>query len=207
MSSLQNKIHARRKKLGLTLAQVGDKLGVTRATVLRWENGQIKHIKQDKLQLLAEILQVSCAYLLGFDDEPELPYNILPAETQKLPFMEFIVNGEPVYANEPMPYFTEPDSPVQADFCLRAQGDAMSGARIRDGDLVFVRRQATVNDGDLAVVLLDEEAVLKRVYRLNGGQLLLQVENPACKPIILSGIELDHVRILGKVVAFQSLTK
>ena len=87
---------------------------------------------------------------------------------------------------------------------LRAKGDSMINARIHDGDLVFVRRQGDVNDGEIAVVVLDDEATLKRVRR-KGSLTLLLAENPAYEPLVIGGEgETRAVHILGKAVALQT---
>jgi repressor LexA len=79
----------------------------------------------------------------------------------------------------------------------------MTGARIYDGDLVFIRFQPTVENGEIAAVAIDDEATLKRVYRY-GDMIMLKPENPAYKEKVFSGEEMNKVRILGKAVAFQS---
>jgi len=81
----------------------------------------------------------------------------------------------------------------------------MIGARIHDGDIVFIRQQDMVEDGEIAAVLIEDEATLKRVYYdREAGVLQLFAETPQYKTMRFSGEELDHIRILGKAVAFQS---
>ena len=94
-------------------------------------------------------------------------------------------------------------SNVNADFALRAAGDSMVGAFIRDGDIVFIHRQPTVDDGEIAAVLIDGEATLKRVRHV-GTDLVLWPENPSYQPIIVPAGSAKDIRVLGKAVAFQS---
>ena len=69
---------------------------------------------------------------------------------------------------------------IHADFCLKAKGDSMIGARIYDGDIVFIRKQEMVDDGEIAAVLIGDEATLKRVqYNPEENELLLFAENHA----------------------------
>ncbi len=113
--------------------------------------------------------------------------------------------GEPIYADEDKESYIVLGTNIKADFCLRAQGDSMIDARIHDGDLVFVRKQEIVDNGEIAVVLIDNEATLKRVFYYPDKQkLLLQPANSKYEPFIYIGEELDQIRILGKAVAFQS---
>lgn len=107
-----------------------------------------------------------------------------------------------------VPSDLEVGAEIHADFALRAKGDSMTGARIQDGDIVFIRRQDTVNNGEIAAVLIDDEAALKRIRYLPGGMTMLQAENPAYEPIFIGGEgETRVVRILGKAIAFQGDVK
>ena len=92
---------------------------------------------------------------------------------------------------------------VHADFCLRCNGDSMVGARIKDGDVVFIRQQPEVENGEIAAVIIDDEATLKRVY-LSADKIILQPENPRYEPFVFVGEELSQIRIIGKAVAFIS---
>ncbi len=94
---------------------------------------------------------------------------------------------------------------VQADFCLRCKGDGMKNARILDGDIVFIRKQPTVKNREIAAVLFDgeDEATLRRIYIDDDGMTLVS-DNSAYAPIRISGADDINFKILGKVVAFQS---
>lgn len=131
--------------------------------------------------------------------------NILPISTQKIPFLGSVACGQPIYADEDKESYVVLGTNIKADFCLKAQGDSMIDARIHDGDLIFVRKQEIVDNGEIAVVLIGDDATLKRVYYYPDKQkLLLQPANPKYEPFIYVGEELDQIRILGKAVAFQS---
>ena len=94
---------------------------------------------------------------------------------------------------------------IDADFCLLCRGDSMIGARIRDGDIVYIRSQSEVDNGQIAAVVIGDEATLKRVYYYpEKGQLTLQAENPQYEPLVYLGEELDEIRIAGLAVAFLS---
>ena len=94
---------------------------------------------------------------------------------------------------------------VRADFCLKARGDSMTGARIMDGDIVFIRKDAEIVNGQIYAVAIDDEATLKRVYYDEAAQeLRLLAENPKYPTMVYSGERLAHVHVLGKAIAFQS---
>ena len=114
-----------------------------------------------------------------------------------------IAAGQPIFAEEHFESYVEAGANIRADFCLRVKGDSMINARICDGDIVFIRKQPDVNDGEIAAVLIDNEATLKRVYKKK-GEIILVAENPAYKPLVYKGEELNEIRILGKAIAFQS---
>ena len=82
----------------------------------------------------------------------------------------------------------------------------MIGARIYDGDIVYIRQQADVENGEIAAVLIGDEATLKRVYK-HPDRLILQPENPSFPPLVYVGNEIEAIRIIGKAIAFTSLVK
>jgi repressor LexA len=125
--------------------------------------------------------------------------------TKKLPLLGRIACGAPIYDTSEYGSFCTPGADIEADFCLTASGDSMIGARIFDGDIVFIRAQDTVENGEIAAVVIEDEATLKRVYFYpEKNKLILSPENPKYEPLIFSGEELNSVKILGKAVAYQS---
>ena len=113
--------------------------------------------------------------------------------------------GKPITANEEKELYVEAGAEIEADFCLRAKGDSMIRARIYDGDIVFIRKQSMVDNGEIAAVVIDDEATLKRVnYYPEKNLLILKAENPDYEDLVYTGEQLDHIIILGKAVAFQS---
>ena len=144
---------------------------------------------------------------MGWDDEPATDYkNVMPVSVKQLPVLGDIACGMPIYAEERHESFVSVAEGLDADFCLKARGDSMVGARIFDGDVVFIRSQSTVENGEIAAVILGDEATLKRVYYYpNEGKLVLSPENPRYAPLVFVGRELENVKIIGKAVAFQSV--
>lgn len=193
---------------GLTLEQVANEVGVGKSTVRKWETGIIANMRRDKIASLAKALHTTPAYLMGWTDEPQAEItmdNIFRIETKKFPMLGNIACGEPAFAEEHFESYVEAGANIHADFCLKAKGDSMIGARIQDGDVVFIRKQATVDNGEIAAVLINNEATLKRVYfDKENAVLQLFAENPKFKVMRFSGEELNNIRILGKAVAFQS---
>lgn len=166
---------------------------------------------QDKLFVLARALKVTEAWLMGYDEpEPTSIFDIknifhLP-QTKKVPLLGAIACGEPILAVENVEDYVDMSDEVHADFALRCKGDSMINARIFDGDIVYIRQQPDVENGEIAAVLIDDEATLKRVFK-HKGSLELRAENPTFSPIYIEGPALDDVRIIGKAVAFLSSVK
>jgi repressor LexA len=134
--------------------------------------------------------------------------NVFPIELKKFPLLGEIACGEPMFCNEDRESYILSGTGIDADFCLRAHGDSMINARILDGDIVFIKRQEEVENGEIAAVIIDNEATLKRInYYPEQNMIILKPENSQYSDIILQNESLNQVRILGKAVAFQSDVK
>lgn len=194
-----------RKDHNLTQEQLGDILGVQKSAIAKYENGRVENLKRSTIQKMATYFNVSPLLFLGYDDiDPKLD-NLYEVSTQTLPMLGSIACGEPIYCEEDRESYVLKGTEIKADFCLRAKGDSMINARINDGDIVFVRKQDIVNNGEIAVVIIDDSATLKRFYYYKEKNLvILKPENPKYEDIILAGESLENVRVLGKAVAFQS---
>lgn len=205
--SRSDRIRNLRKARGLTLEQVGKACGVAKATVLRWENGTIETMRADKLQALADILNTTIDYILDGTDN-ELGFrNIEPLpQFKRVPILGGIACGEPIMAESNLEGFAFVDGRVHADFALRCEGDSMINAHIFDGDLVFIKQQPEVNNGEIAAVGIDGEATLKRFYKYK-NRIELRPENPLFPVLEYEGPEMAQVCVLGKAVAFLGVVR
>lgn len=213
MSTIGSRIRNRREELGLSQDELGKRLGYkSRSSINKIELDQ-RNLTQSKIKAIAEALETTPAYIMGWDepdqklDKENLKFfdNLFPIETKKFPLIGNIACGKPILADEQFEAYIEAGANIKADFCLRAKGDSMIGARIYDGDIVFIRKQEMVDDGEIAAVLIDDEATLKRVYYEQESNVIqLFAENPQYKTMRFAGEELDHIRILGKAVALQT---
>ena len=188
-----------------TPAKVIATLDLAKGSSTSWKNGTTP--RDGTLRKIANYFNVSVPYLKGeqIDTEIYLIKDVFPLEKKKIPLLGDIACGEPIYASEDRESYVMAGTDINADFCLRAKGDSMIGARILDGDIVFIRKAPTVNNGEIAAVIIGDEATLKRIYYYpQKGKLILQAENPKYEPLVYIGEELNEIRILGKAVAFQS---
>ena len=201
------KLKELRKSKGMTLDELAEIIGTSKQTIHRYENGIITNVPPEKVESLANALGTTPGELMGWDTEPIASYdNVMPVSVKSLPVLGDIACGMPIYADERHESFVSVSDKFDADFCLTARGDSMIGARIYDGDIVFIRSQSTVENGEIAAVILGDEATLKRVYYYpNEGKLVLSPENPRYAPLVYVGRELENVKIIGKAMAFQSV--
>lgn len=213
MSTIGSRIRNRREELGLSQDELGKRLGYKSSSSINKIELDQRNLTQSKIKAIAEALETTPAYIMGWDepdqklDKENLKFfdNLFPIETKKFPLIGNIACGKPILADEQFEAYIEAGANIKADFCLRAKGDSMIGARIYDGDIVFIRKQEMVDDGEIAAVLIDDEATLKRVYYDQESNVIqLFAENPQYKTMRFAGEELDHIRILGKAVALQT---
>lgn len=130
--------------------------------------------------------------------------NIKPLpQMSKIPLYGAIACGTPILAVEDPSNMVDLPAHIHADFALVCKGDSMINARIYDGDIVYIRRQDSVDNGEIAAVLIDDEATLKRV-QLFPDHIVLEPENPQYRPLVYWESEMNDVRILGRAVAFTS---
>ena len=187
-------IRALREKQGMSQETLAQRLGYRdRSSIAKIETGKVD-LSQTKLEQLCRIFNVTLYHLTGIQEMPG---------TYTVPILGSIACGAPILAQEHIDGYTGVPDFVHADFALVCRGDSMVGARIFDGDLVYIRQQDTVENGEIAAVLIDGEATLKRV-RYGPDSVSLQPENPMYRPIILWGEDMNNLRILGKAVAFTA---
>lgn len=204
--SLGSNIKAARKAAGLTQEDIAREIGVSKQTVQKYESGIITTIPSDKIEIIAKRLKTTPAKLMGWEDNT-MPDNIIPLpKMKKIPLLGTIACGEPILATENIEALINADENLKADFALRCKGDSMINARIFDGDIVYIREQPDVEDGEIAAVLIGEEATLKRVYKYP-SKVVLRPENPLYDDWVYSKEEMNEVRIIGKAVAFLSAVR
>lgn len=202
------KIRYRRQQLGMSVRELSSRLGVSHGAVTKWENNQVTGISDKHFATLAKVLDCNILWLLDLDDAITLgPDNVeelveLPA-ARTIPIIGEIACGDPILAVENYDGQAGVPADSSADFALRCSGDSMINARIFPGDLVLIRQQSDVEDGEIAAVLLDGEATLKRVYKYS-GRVELRPENPLYPVRSIEGPDLINFRILGKAVSFIS---
>ncbi len=193
MQEFRERLAAAMREKGIRASRLASETGLSPARISQYLHG-VYQPKGDAILRLAEALGVSAMWLMGEDcpmtasapagASAGLPDNLLPLQLRRYPLLGDIACGKPIVA--------------------QYNGDSMVGARIYDGDEVFIQQTDMVNNGEIAAVVLDDEATLKRLYYYPTEQkLVLSPENPAYEPLVFTGEELNHVHILGRAVAVQ----
>ena len=196
----------------MTQAELSARTGIGKSSISTYIIGGYEP-KTSYIYKIAEALDVSEGWLLGYDDSLARDKkdtlqgfdNIFPVSLRRFPLLGEIACGEPIYAEEEHESYIMASGEICADFCLVAKGDSMTGARIYDGDVVFIKKQPIVENGEIAAVIIDNEATLKRwFYYPEKEKLLLSPANDKYEPFIYVGDELKDIRCLGKAVCFMS---
>lgn len=198
--AFKDKLKQARLNQGLTQAEVANRLGVVKSTYGKYETGD-REPDVPKIKKLAEILCIPADELLETD---QVVRGILPMPTLKsVARLGTIACGTPILAEQNLEGYDQVPDFVNCDFSLICRGDSMKNAHINDGDIVFIKQQPTVDNGQIAAVLIGDEATLKRVQFLDNGVALLP-ENSAYAPMVFVGEEANNVRILGLATHFIS---
>lgn len=198
-----NRMKQLRKKMGISMMEAAKRLSMPYTTYVNYEKG-VREPDSETLIQIANFYETTIDYLLFRYDTSSLPDNIIPMpEMRKIPLIGTIACGDPILAAENIESEVDIPDEIHADFALRCKGDSMINARIFDGDLVYIRQQDIVDNGEIAAVLVDDEATLKRI-KLYPDHIVLEPENPMYKPLSFWGEEMNNIRILGKAVAFTS---
>ncbi len=199
--SIGERIRLKRKQKGMTLEDLSCFVGVSRQTLSRYENNIIA-VPSDRMELIAAALETTPAYLMGWDDDGLSYKGVLPIKTKSVPMLGEIACGEPTFADQQYNAYQEADGAINADFCLKCKGDSMIGDGINNGDIVFIRKQDTVENGEIACVIIDDEATLKHVY-ISDNNITLIASNTNYPPMVYGEHDAGTIKILGKAVALS----
>ena len=196
----------------MTQAELSSRSKISKSSISHYLKGDWEG-KQDAVYSIAQVLNVSEAWLMGYDvpmdaehatpSQPAQKATIPPGfepmpKMVKVPLVGSIACGTPITAEQNVERIVCVPSKWRSTFTLTCKGDSME-PRIHDGDLVAIRKQPEVENGEIAAVRIGEEATLKHVY-LHENFIELRPENPAFNSIILSREDMNDVVIEGKAV-------
>ena len=184
-----NRMRELREEIGISMKEAARQLKMPYTTYVNYEKG-FREPNSETLIDIADFFDTSIDYLLfkynvrHSEGGVTAPNNIIPMpEMRKIPLIGSIACGAPILAEEHIEDYIDIPKHIHADFALTCKGDSMINARIFDGDIVYIRKQDTIENGEIAAVLIDDEATLKRV-RLYDDHISLEPENPQYRPIV-----------------------
>lgn len=199
------------EKSNLTYLELEKRTGIAKSSLQRYVSGTTKKIPVDSIQIIAKAIGVSPEYILGWDEsnakiDLSSIKNIEPLpKMKKVPLLGTIACGEPILAEENIEDYINMPEDTNGTFALRCKGDSMINARIFDGDIVYIKEEQQVNNGEIAAVLIENEATLKRVYYYpEKNMLILKAENSKYNDFVFTDNELNDIKIIGKAVGFYS---
>ena len=207
--SIGKRIKEIRISKNITQDELALKIGTTKQTIYKYENEIVTNIPSQKIELISNALNTTPDYLMGWSDKSTDDLYSIPGinpipKTYKRPRLGTIACGEPILAEENIETYDDIPDNIKCDFTLVCKGDSMINARINDGDIVYIKQQSQVDNGEIAAVLIDNEATLKRVY-IYEDKVVLQPENTKYPPFVYTKEEMNNIRILGNAVGFTSL--
>ena len=207
--SIGKRIKEIRISKNITQDELALKIGTTKQTIYKYENEIVTNIPSQKIELISNALNTTPDYLMGWSDKSTDDLYSIPGinpipKTYKRPRLGTIACGEPILAEENIETYDDIPDNIKCDFTLVCKGDSMINARINDGDIVYIKQQSQVDNGEIAAVLIDNEATRKRVY-IYEDKVVLQPENTKYPPFVYTKEEMNNIRILGKAVGFTSL--
>ena len=199
-----NRLSQLRQEKGLNMREAARQLGMPYTTYVNYEKGT-REPNSETLISLAKFYGTSIDYLLCKSDSPpgrDIPPGFEPMpKMKKVPLIGAIACGEPITAEQNIEKMVDVPENIRCDFSLTCHGDSMVDAGIHDKDVVYIRIQPEVENGEIAAVRIDGEATLKRVY-YNPDTLTLMPANPAYAPMVYTGAQLEAVHIEGKAVGW-----
>lgn len=208
-------IKMKREELGLTLQEIGDALGVSRATVKRYETGEIKNLKQETIEKLAQILRVTPAYLMGWEENENTPclikepsstynvYNAFKCDFVEIPIVGSIRAGQPIFAEDNLTgYIPVLKNSLKKDytyFGLIVKGDSMN-LEFEEGTTLVIEKTPCIENNEIGVVRINgNEATVKKVV-INGDMITLIPCSSNKEHIpMMYNLRKDDIEIIGKV--------
>lgn len=188
-----------REQMGWTLEQLGERVGMVKSAVFRFERGDNATFKMSQVVALAKALGVDPGWLMGIGDDPRpQATSEMKANTQWVPLLGVIAAGTPLYAVENIVSYLPVQTSISCSFALKVKGDSMRNACIHDGSVVICREQEDVESGQIAVCVVDgEEATLKRVVKHESGIIILKPENPDYEDMVFTSKTVKQLTIKG----------
>lgn len=204
-----DKIRIAREAKGLTQEELGAVCGVSKQTIYKYEQGIITNIPSDKVELICSEHDISPVYLMGWEagEAATVPDNLIPIRFHQKPLIGEIACGTPILAEENITDYVDVPEHIQCDFALKCRGNSMIDLGVKDGDVVYIRSQPEVQNGQVAAVIVDgaeSEATLKKFFRYDNHVMLIPANSEEA-PFAFYGEEMSRVHVQGLAVGFTHM--
>ena len=214
MATFAERLKSLRREKGWSQQRLADELDLSKSSVNMYERGE-REPGFETMEAIADLFNVDMNYLYGRTDikiadpivlapkKPTIPPGFEPMpKMKKIPLIGSIACGEPITAEQNIEKMVDVPENIRCDFSLTCHGDSMVDAGIHDKDVVYIRIQPEVENGEIAAVRIGEEATLKHFHR-QGDTVMLLADNAAvCPPMIYAGPQLNEIQIEGRAVGF-----
>ena len=206
MADFKDRLRVAMERKGITQRELSNLTGIPESSISEYRKGKNKAAQRNTYKI-AKALDVNIVWLMGLSDDIDAHKtisidNIAPMpEMRRVPRLGAVACGDPILAVEETEEYDDVPVWTKADYTLVCKGDSMIGARIFDGDIACIHRQPTVENGEIAAVLIDDEVTLKRFEKV-GDTILLKPENPAYQTMVFTGNDAKNIQILGKATYF-----
>ena len=193
----------------ISYGELSKKTNIPKSALQRYATGETEKIPITRIEVIAKALNTTAQFIMGWDENESYNNDIFsipginPIPKHSSPRLGTIACGEPILAEENIEAYDDIPDSIKCDFTLICKGDSMVNARINDGDIVYIKQQSQVDNGEI-LVWIDNEATLKRVY-IYEDKVVLQPENTKYPPFVYTKEDMNNIRILGKAVGFTSL--
>lgn len=199
---ISDKIKQIRRTHYLNQTEFANRIGVTQGAVSQWENG-LTRPNFDQLRAISAAFNVSVNEIIEETEESRRDLGAINIRRSAVPILGTIACGQRITPDTtPEGYADLPDG-IRADFALRCKGDSMEPT-LKDGDIILIRRQPEVENGQIAAVNVNGETTLKRVYFRSDG-LHLIADNPGYQPIFIPAYSDEEIIIHGLAVGYTRL--
>ena len=198
------KLMKAREDKKIKIHQIASQFGLNKSSISRWESGEISRFKEETISKICTIYGLDINYLIGSEDTGLVgKEDIIRYVPQKrIPIMGEIAAGLPLYAQENIEGYTYYEGiDGEEYFALKVKGDSMNAARIEEGDILIIRHQSYVDNGEIAAVMVDgDNATVKKFYQENDTVVLMPVSrNPQHQPQVYD-LKETKIEVLGKVI-------
>ena len=213
MESFHKRLQMAMDKAHMSQVELCEKTKIPKSAMSQYVSGSFRP-RQVRTHLIAMALNVSEAWLMGYDvpmERPEnqskktlrsidIPKGMIPF-AKEVPLIGGVACGEPIYREEDEGISYPVPQGCDCDYCMRCHGDSMTGSGIQEGDIVYIKQMPMVDNGQMAAVRIENEYTLKIVYYDREANLItLVATNPAVAPLSYHGEQLDQIEIIGQAV-------